>query len=173
MAREERILYVTPGYRLIALNAKTGARVPAFGKNGVVDLKQNDDQEIDPITGEVGLHATPVVAKNVVIVGAAHQTGGVPQEQDQREGLRPRLRRAHRQAPLDLPHHPQARRIRLSTPGRRIPGRTPATPACGDRSASTKSSDWRICRSNCPPATTTAATAPATACSAKASSRSI
>ena len=27
--REERILYVTPGYRLIALNAKTGAPLPA------------------------------------------------------------------------------------------------------------------------------------------------
>jgi quinoprotein glucose dehydrogenase len=30
------------------------------------------------ITGEVGLHATPVVARNVVIVGAAHRSGGVP-----------------------------------------------------------------------------------------------
>jgi len=29
--REERILYVTPGYRLIALNAKTGVPVPSFG----------------------------------------------------------------------------------------------------------------------------------------------
>ena len=27
--KEERILYVTPGYRLVALNAKTGMRVPA------------------------------------------------------------------------------------------------------------------------------------------------
>src|SRR6266568_7991453 len=36
--KEERILYVTPGYRLIALNAKTGAPIPGFGKNGVVDL---------------------------------------------------------------------------------------------------------------------------------------
>src|SRR6202162_4436065 len=67
--REERIFYVTPGYRLIALNAKTGALATTFGDNGVVDLKQDDDQEIDPITGEVGLHATPIVAKNVVIVG--------------------------------------------------------------------------------------------------------
>src|SRR5689334_382250 len=32
--REERILYVTPGYRLIALNAKTGVPIPSFGKNG-------------------------------------------------------------------------------------------------------------------------------------------
>ena len=76
--KEERILYVTPGYRLIALNAKTGAPVPGFGANGVVDLKQDDDQEIDLVTGEVGLHSTPVVARNVVIVGAAHLTGSDP-----------------------------------------------------------------------------------------------
>src|SRR5881409_1151683 len=37
--REERILYVTPGYRLIGLNAKTGVPVPGFGSNGAVDLK--------------------------------------------------------------------------------------------------------------------------------------
>jgi quinoprotein glucose dehydrogenase len=76
--REERILYVTPGYRLIALDAKTGIPVASFGDHGVVDLKENDDQEIDPVTGEVGLHAAPVVAKDVVIVGAAHRSGGVP-----------------------------------------------------------------------------------------------
>ena len=75
---DERILYVTPGYRLIALNAKTGNPVPGFGVNGVVDLKLDDDQDIDLVTGEVGLHATPIVARNVVIVGAAHRSGGVP-----------------------------------------------------------------------------------------------
>src|SRR3977135_3227040 len=36
----ERILYVKPGYRLIALDAKTGALVPTFGKGGIVDMKQ-------------------------------------------------------------------------------------------------------------------------------------
>jgi quinoprotein glucose dehydrogenase len=76
--REERILYVTPGYRLIALSAKTGNPVPAFGRNGIVDLKLDDDQEIDLETGEVGLHATPVVAGDVVIVGAAHRASGAP-----------------------------------------------------------------------------------------------
>jgi quinoprotein glucose dehydrogenase len=76
--KEERILYVTPGYRLIALNAKTGNPIPSFGVGGVVDLKKDDDQDMDLITGEVGLHSTPVVARNVVIVGAAHLTGGVP-----------------------------------------------------------------------------------------------
>src|SRR4030081_1218243 len=59
--REERILYVTPGYRLIALNAKTGNLVPTFGDGGIVDLKLEDDQEIDLVTGEAGLHAAPVV----------------------------------------------------------------------------------------------------------------
>jgi len=76
--REERILYVTPGYRLIALDAKTGRPAAGFGVNGVVDLKLDDDQSIDLETGEVGLHAAPVVAKNVVIIGAAHRSGGVP-----------------------------------------------------------------------------------------------
>ena len=46
--REERILYVTPGYQLVALNAKTGMRVPSFGVDGMVDLKKDDDQVIDP-----------------------------------------------------------------------------------------------------------------------------
>ena len=84
--REERILYVTPGYRLLALNAKTGMPIPTFGRNGVVDLKQDDDQEIDLINGEVGLHATPAVAKDVVIVGAAHKSGGVPRSKKNVKG---------------------------------------------------------------------------------------
>src|SRR5438094_1540010 len=76
--REERILYVTPGYRLIALDAKTGAPVRSFGTDGAVDLKKDDDQEIDPLSREIGLHAAPVVAGDIVIVGAAHRPGGVP-----------------------------------------------------------------------------------------------
>ena len=73
-----RVIYVTPGYRLVALDAATGRRVPGFGRGGVVDLKRDNDQQIDPVTGEVGLHATPIVAGDVVIVGAAHRTGGNP-----------------------------------------------------------------------------------------------
>ncbi len=73
-----RVVYVTPGYRLVALDAATGRRVPGFGSDGMVDLKRENDQQIDPVTGEVGLHATPIVAGDVVIVGAAHRTGGNP-----------------------------------------------------------------------------------------------
>jgi quinoprotein glucose dehydrogenase len=83
---EERILYVTPGYRLIALDAKTGIPVPTFGKAGVIDLKLDDDQQIDLVTGEVGLHATPLVAGNTVIVGAAHLAGGEPKSKSNVKG---------------------------------------------------------------------------------------
>ena len=66
--REERILYVTPGYRLIALDAKTGTPIPSFGTNGVVDLKADIDQTIFPdlVTGEIGYQGAPVVARDVV-----------------------------------------------------------------------------------------------------------
>ena len=84
--KEERILYVTPGYRLIALDAKTGALIPNFGKAGAVDLKLDDDQEIDLIHGDVGLHSTPIVAKNVVIVGAAHLSGDAPKTHNNVKG---------------------------------------------------------------------------------------
>ncbi|PYS31208.1 MAG: quinoprotein glucose dehydrogenase [Acidobacteria bacterium] len=83
---EERILYVTPGYRLIALDAKTGNPIPTFGNKGVVDLKLDDDQDMDLVTGEVGLHAAPTVAKNVVIVGAAHRTGANPKSRKNVKG---------------------------------------------------------------------------------------
>src|SRR5205085_12535254 len=77
---DERILYVTPGFRLICLDAKTGQRVPSFGENGVVDLKRHDDQEIFPDleTGEIGMQSAPVVAKDTVMVGAAFREGMTP-----------------------------------------------------------------------------------------------
>lgn len=84
--KEERILYVTPGYRLIALNARTGALVTNFGRNGVLDLKQDNDQTMDPVTGEVGLHAAPIIAGNTIIVGAAHLSGGVPRGKSNQKG---------------------------------------------------------------------------------------
>ncbi|MBM3817841.1 MAG: pyrroloquinoline quinone-dependent dehydrogenase [Acidimicrobiia bacterium] len=84
---DARIVYVTPGYQLVALDAKTGARVPGFGRQGIVDLKQENDQVTDPITGEIGLHATPLVAGDVIIVGAAHLPGGVPKSRANEKGF--------------------------------------------------------------------------------------
>ena len=72
------IFYVTPGYRLIGLDAATGQRLTSFGIDGIVDLKQNMDQDIDLVTGEVGLHAAPLVVGDTILVGAAHLPGGAP-----------------------------------------------------------------------------------------------
>ncbi len=83
---EARVIYVTPGYQMVALDASSGLPVDSFGNNGVIDLKQNADQQIDPVTGEIGLHATPIVAKDVVIVGAAHRTGGNPSSRENVKG---------------------------------------------------------------------------------------
>src|SRR6185437_5931258 len=44
---DQRIIFVTPGYRMVALNAKTGHLVESFGNKGMVDLKLEDDQQID------------------------------------------------------------------------------------------------------------------------------
>jgi quinoprotein glucose dehydrogenase len=84
--KEERIVYVTIGYQMVALDAKTGLAIPGFGTNGVVDLKQDMDQQIDPVTGDLGLHSTPAIAKNVIIVGAAHSPGGVPKSRTNEKG---------------------------------------------------------------------------------------
>jgi quinoprotein glucose dehydrogenase len=83
---EERILYVTPGYRLVALDAKTGQPVPGFGRDGIVDLKLDFDQDLDLVTAPVGLHSTPIVARNVVIVGAAFETGANPRSRQNVKG---------------------------------------------------------------------------------------
>ena len=86
---EERILYYTPGYRLVALDAQSGVRVRTFGQDGIVDLKLDDDQEIRPdlITGEIGIHSAPVIAKDVVVVGAAFREGGTPKVHRNNKGF--------------------------------------------------------------------------------------
>ena len=38
------------------------------------------------MTGEIGLHATPIVAGNTVIIGAAHLSGGVPRGKSNEKG---------------------------------------------------------------------------------------
>jgi len=76
---DDRIIYVTPGYRMVALNAHTGTPIAAFGTNGVVDLKVGvvfgNRQPIDLESGEIGLHATPTVAKDIVLVGSSFKEG--------------------------------------------------------------------------------------------------
>lgn len=87
--KQSRILYVTPGYRLVALDAHTGARLTSFGDSGAVDLKLDDDQTIAPdlTTGEIGFQGAPVVARDVVIIGAAFREGGAPRTYRNNKGF--------------------------------------------------------------------------------------
>ena len=76
---DDRIIYVTTGYRLVALNARTGVPIPSFGKDGIVDLKvgmvSGVNQQIDLETGEAGLHSTPTVVKDTILVGSSFKEG--------------------------------------------------------------------------------------------------
>src|SRR3954468_2971579 len=90
--RDERVLYVTTGYRLVALDARTGARIASFGNDGIVDLKDDvvfgKEQQIDREAGEIGLHATPAVTRDgVVMIGAAMLEGGTPKTHNNTKGL--------------------------------------------------------------------------------------
>ena len=86
-AGDDRIFYVTTGYQLVALDADTGVPVPGFGRDGLVDLKLTMDQSLHPVDSDIGLHATPVVAGNVIIVGAAHRSGSRPASRSNVKGF--------------------------------------------------------------------------------------
>jgi quinoprotein glucose dehydrogenase len=75
---DQRIIFVTPGYQMIALDAKTGSRITGFGKTGIVDLKLDDDQQMDLVTGEVGFSAAPIISNDTVVIGAAHAASFTP-----------------------------------------------------------------------------------------------
>jgi quinoprotein glucose dehydrogenase len=84
---QKRILYVTIGYQLVALDAKTGSRIPTFGRNGIVDLKQDADQTMDLVTGDVGYHAAPIVVGDAIVIGSAHTSGQSPKSYRNEKGL--------------------------------------------------------------------------------------
>ncbi|MEP6961598.1 MAG: PQQ-binding-like beta-propeller repeat protein [Acidobacteriota bacterium] len=88
---DDRVVFVTTGYRLVSLNAHTGRPVNGFGKDGIIDLKQGmvtgTGTQIDLETGEAGLHATPLVVKDVVIVGSAFKEGMTVSTHNNTKGL--------------------------------------------------------------------------------------
>ena len=77
---DDRIYYVSVGYQLVCLSAKTGRPITSFGRNGIVDLRENDDQIMDALTADVGWNGAPVVARNVVLIGASHSASGRTKE---------------------------------------------------------------------------------------------
>src|SRR5215831_16471758 len=82
-----RIITVTPGFQLFALDAKTGLPVRDFGTNGSVDLfKQLDlTTPLDPI-GRIGNSSAPVVSNGVVVIGPALTQGGTAPNRENVKG---------------------------------------------------------------------------------------
>jgi quinoprotein glucose dehydrogenase len=72
---DNRILAVTAGYNLVALDAKTGVPVPQFGNKGTVDLF---DGLLRAKAGEIGLTSPPLIVKDIVIVGGSLKSGSAP-----------------------------------------------------------------------------------------------
>ncbi len=71
---DDRILFVTPGYQLVALNAKTGLPVATFGADSHVDLWQGLDRpKVEK--GTIGATSPPIVIRDVAVVGAALKVG--------------------------------------------------------------------------------------------------
>lgn len=85
---EKRVIDVTPGYQMVSLDAETGIPDPDFGNNGIVDLYvglRNADDPRYPYP-DIGLSAAPFVMNDVIVVGAAHRTGGRPRSKDNVKG---------------------------------------------------------------------------------------
>ncbi len=68
----EVIFTVTPGYYLVALNARTGLPVEDFGAGGWVDLQQGLRLGPGREDLDIGLSFPPLVVDDVVVVGASH-----------------------------------------------------------------------------------------------------
>ena len=108
-AGDERIFLVTIGYQLVALDAATGRPVSGFGTDGIVDLKLGNDQEIDPLTGEIGWNSAPHRGPRRRPRGRLAPGGLEPPEPGERQGVYPRIRCPDRAEAVDLPHDPPGR----------------------------------------------------------------
>ena len=50
----KRIILISPGFHMVSLDAETGVPDPAFGADGVVDLKLDLGRELDLLTDRLG-----------------------------------------------------------------------------------------------------------------------
>jgi quinoprotein glucose dehydrogenase len=74
---DSRILLISPGFQLVALDAKTGRVIPGFGKNGIVELTEGLDRDVVK-PGQIGASSPAIVIRDVVVVGAALTAGTAP-----------------------------------------------------------------------------------------------
>jgi quinoprotein glucose dehydrogenase len=73
-----RIFAVTPGFQLVSLDAATGLPDPAFGTDGIVDLKASLGVDDDALDAVIGSSSPPLVFEDVVVVGPALELGTRP-----------------------------------------------------------------------------------------------
>lgn len=83
---ESRILTLTPGFFLVALDAKTGIPDPKFGENGRVDLFDGlrNAEGFDDV--DIGSSMPPFVMNDVIVVGPAHKVGMRPRSKSNVKG---------------------------------------------------------------------------------------
>lgn len=75
---QEVIFTMTPGYFLVALDAKTGDPLPNFGDNGFVDLQKGLRRGPGRDDLDIGISFPPLVVGDVIVAGAAHLVGMRP-----------------------------------------------------------------------------------------------
>ena len=69
---DDRILFATPGFNLIALDAHTGVPISTFGENGIVDMVAEQDQLFDGnMLGRLGNSSPVVISRDTVVIGPA------------------------------------------------------------------------------------------------------
>jgi quinoprotein glucose dehydrogenase len=75
---DARIIVVTPGFHLVALDARTGKPIPSFGPSGIVDLKRDLGRgAFDPLA-PVGSSSPVVISRDTIVVGPALELGFRP-----------------------------------------------------------------------------------------------
>ncbi len=89
---DDRVVYVTTGYRLVELDAKSGSLVRSFGTDsGVLDLKVGavfgNRQPIDLETGEIGVHSTRPSSRASIIIGSSFREGATVNTHNNTKGL--------------------------------------------------------------------------------------
>jgi quinoprotein glucose dehydrogenase len=104
-----------------------------LGKNGIVDLRLENDQNLDPLNSAIGLNATPLVAGDVVVVGAAHSAQGNPAGVTSARGYVRGFDARTGKRPVDLSHRPDGGRVRLRHVAQRLGLRETATQVSGRR----------------------------------------
>ena len=77
-----RVYTISPGFQLIALDARSGLPINSFGTAGVIDLKTDLPRVNDPGMAQPGSSSPPVVVGDTLVVGVAFAAGGAPKTKE-------------------------------------------------------------------------------------------